>query len=117
MLLTATIGLAAPAYATDRSGRLSVDGRERAYTVHLPDGLSPPGGYPVILAFHGGGMQGRQMERLTRLDQIANIRRFIAVYPDGINKHWNDGRTTIRDPQDDVGFVAALIARLNTDYL
>jgi polyhydroxybutyrate depolymerase len=70
----------------------------------------------VILAFHGGGMQGAGMSRLTHLDMVADARSFIAVYPDGIDKHWNDGRSTIKNPQDDVGFVSALIDQLEHSY-
>lgn len=52
------------------------------------------------------------MRRLTQLDAVADTRRFIVAYPDGVDTHWNDGRSTIRNPQDDVAFVAAMIDRL-----
>lgn len=115
-LIATAIGFATPALAKDQSARLQFDGKTRTYTVHLPDGPPPPGGYAVILAFHGGGMQGAQMRKWTHLDSVADARRFVVVYPDGIDKHWNDGRSTIRNPQNDVGFVSALIARLGNDY-
>jgi polyhydroxybutyrate depolymerase len=56
------------------------------------------------------------MRRLTGFDELADSRAFIAVYPDGIDRHWNDGRATIKNPQDDVGFVAALLDQLETTY-
>ncbi|MBT0667415.1 esterase [Novosphingobium profundi] len=105
-------GLASPANAREHVEHIAFQGRDRTFTVHQPDTAPPPGGFPVILAFHGGGMQGAQMAKLTHLDRTADTHGFIAVYPDGIDKHWNDGRTTIRNPQDDVGFVKALLAKL-----
>lgn len=98
-----------PAMAADTTEQLQAAGQARSYALHVPDGAPPPGGFPLVLAFHGGGMQGAGMRRLTGLDAVADARRFIVAYPDGIDKHWNDGRGTIKNPQDDVGFVATLI--------
>ncbi|MET0967738.1 MAG: PHB depolymerase family esterase [Tardiphaga sp.] len=115
----ALIGLAALALATiiqsrradaaDRNDQLNVGGQVRTFGIHIPDASPPPGGFPVILTFHGGGGQGAAMRRLTGFDAFADSRGFIAVYPDGIGRHWNDGRKTIHDSQDDVGFVVALL--------
>ncbi|NNM75239.1 alpha/beta hydrolase family esterase [Enterovirga aerilata] len=105
------VGVTAGA-AADRSGQLQVGDRTRTYVAHVPDGPPPPRGFPVILAFHGGGGDGARMRRLTRLDRLADASGVITVYPDGVGGHWNDGRSTIRNPQDDVGFVAALLDRV-----
>ncbi|GGF74891.1 esterase [Azorhizobium oxalatiphilum] len=102
----------APASAMDGTGQIAVGGTLRSFAIHVPDGPAPAGGFPLILAFHGGGMQGEGMRRLTGLDRMADARRFIAVYPDGVDGHWNDGRSTIRNPQDDVRFVAVLLDQL-----
>lgn len=104
------------AMAADAPGQLQAGGKVRTYAVHMPDSAAPPGGFPLVLAFHGGGMQGAGMRRLTGLDAAADRRGFIVVYPDGVDKHWNDGRSTIRDPRDDVGFVAALLDRLGGEH-
>lgn len=117
-LSVAAIGLtvAQPAHAADGSATLVVDGKTRSYAIHVPDRAPPLGGFPVILAFHGGGMQGQGMRRLTHLDSQADARGVIIVYPDGLDRHWNDGRSTIRNPHDDVGFVSALLDRIGRDY-
>jgi polyhydroxybutyrate depolymerase len=113
MLLAAA--LVAPASAAPVA-HVQVAGIDRSYTVHVPDAAPPAGGFPLVLAFHGGGMDGQAMARLTRFDAVADQRRFIVVYPDGVDKHWNDGRSTIKNPQDDVGFVAAMIDQLRQRY-
>jgi polyhydroxybutyrate depolymerase len=100
------------AHAADRDGQLTVGGKSRTFSLHIPDAPPPQGGFPVVLAFHGGGGQGANMRRLTGFDAVADRRGFIVVYPDGIDKHWNDGRSTIRNPQDDIGFVNALLDHL-----
>ncbi|OWT76970.1 MULTISPECIES: PHB depolymerase family esterase [unclassified Achromobacter] len=70
----------------------------------------------MILAFHGGGMQGEGMRRLTHLDDVADARDVVVIYPDGVGRHWNDGRSTIKNPQDDVRFITAIIDRAQHDY-
>jgi polyhydroxybutyrate depolymerase len=100
------------AEAADRTGQVQIGGQVRTFTVHVPDRPAPQGGFPVVLVFHGGGGTGANIRRLTGFDALADERGFIAVYPDGTDKHWNDGRRTIRNPQDDVGFIAALLDQL-----
>ncbi|WP_347558825.1 PHB depolymerase family esterase [Robbsia sp. KACC 23696] len=100
------------AFANDEQGELTINDHIRTFLIHVPDRSPPAEGFPLILAFHGGGMQGEGMRRLTHLDQVADTRGFIVVYPNGIDKHWNDGRSSIKNPQDDVAFVSALIDRM-----
>jgi polyhydroxybutyrate depolymerase len=52
-------------------------------------------------------------------DKISDERGFVVVYPDGIEKHWNDGRSSEetryrvhKENIDDVGFISALIDSL-----
>lgn len=104
------------AAAADDKGQLVVKGVTRSYVLHVPAATPPSDGFPVIMVFHGGGGRGASIQKLTKLDDLADARGFIAVYPDGVDKHWNDGRSTIKNPQDDVGFVAALLDRLAANY-
>lgn len=109
--------LSAPGcFAGSFSGDIPVGATQRSFTGYVPDGPAPAGGFAVVLAFHGGGMQGAGMRRQTGFDAVAQEKRFIVVYPDGVDRHWNDGRHTIKNPQDDVGFTRALIAWLKEKY-
>ncbi len=74
---------------------------------------------PLVLLLHGGGGTGEGMEKLTLggFNRLADREGFVVVYPDGIEKHWNDGRgleayRAHRENIDDVGFVSALIDHL-----
>ncbi|MCQ8781020.1 alpha/beta hydrolase family esterase [Mangrovibrevibacter kandeliae] len=104
---------AAPASA-DATATLTIAGIQRSYRLHVPDRPPPKAGFPVLLVFHGRGGTGERMQRLSGFDEIADRRGFIVLYPDGIDRGWNDGRTTIPHPQDDVGFVSALLDRIET---
>jgi len=98
---------------------ISLGGLERTYLLYIPSSYEPTKPIPVVFLFHGGGGTGQGMERLTLggLNRIADREGFIIVYPDGIEKHWNDGRglqayRAHRENIDDVGFISALIDHL-----
>ena len=99
----------------DTLAQTTVNGVARSYLVHVPP-QKPAGGFAVIFAFHGAGGQGAGMIGLTHFDKLADQRGFIAVYPNGIDRHWNDGRSTITAGADDVGFTRAMIGELTTKY-
>jgi polyhydroxybutyrate depolymerase len=90
---------------------LEHDGLPRQYRIHLPPVL--PLGSPLVIQLHGGGGNGRGLDRLTRFHPLADQERFAVVSPSGDRRHWNDGR--VHSPAgppsgaDDVGFIAALI--------
>ena len=107
--------LASPAFAES----LTYDGRQRDYILRLPDGVERP---PLILVLHGGGGRGRQIDRGTGLTQQATAQGFALVYPDAIDRQWNDGRGDPNSVEhastvDDVGFLSALVADLATKGL
>ncbi len=92
-------------------------GLERSYRIHVPTALDRSHLAAVVLAFHGGGGTAAGMERITGLDEAADEFGFIAVYPEGLNQHWNDGRSNLPGrTADDVGFTGALLDQLKTDY-
>jgi polyhydroxybutyrate depolymerase len=98
-------------------GSLVHGGLERTFLVHEPPLRHRSAPAPLVIALHGGGGRGRGMEKLTGLSRLADREGFVVAYPDGIDGHWNDGRTTVdyqaqREAVDDVGFIAALIDQL-----
>jgi len=98
------------------------EGRKRNYWLHLPpkDKMISP--MPLLFHLHGGGGTGKGTPKLiyNRFNEIADREGFIVVYPDGLSKSWNDGRSENLKPQnknvDDVGFIIEIINRLKETY-
>ena len=98
--------------AITRTEHLQVGARNRAYRLHLPpayDGVMP---LPLVLVFHGSFETAEDIERVTQFSRLADAQRVIVVYPEGVRRRWNDGRSPVAARTDDVGFVTALITRL-----
>ena len=102
-----------------RTGSILWKSLKRTYRLHVPPPREGGGPMPLVIALHGGGGSGRRMEALTRggLNRLADREGFVVVYPDGVERHWNDGRKKVRyrahrDGIDDVGFLTALMDRL-----
>jgi polyhydroxybutyrate depolymerase len=100
------------AISTDSSGEILVGNLKRTFLIHIPASYSKTQSSPVVLVFHGGTGTAAGMEKLTKMNEESEHEGFIVVYPEGIDRHWNDGRETVPKDVDDVGFVSALI-----DYL
>lgn len=101
---------AANAGAVDR--RIDVHGQARSYTLYVPAGASASQPAPLVIALHGGLGQGRSMAKLSGFSALADHEGFLVAYPDGLRRHWRDGRTMPQgmvDDADDVAFIAALI--------
>jgi polyhydroxybutyrate depolymerase len=80
--LVAAVLTAAPLDPGDYTRTLTVDGRERSYLVHVPDKAAGRPA-PVVLIFHGGALNAKQMVNFCGLNQKADEAGFIAVYPNG----------------------------------
>lgn len=99
------------------------DGFKRTYYLHLPSIPASGKKCPVLFVLHGGGVaDGDDVAFKTGYNELADRDGFIAVYPNGINAQWNDGRgKTFRlakdnSQVDDVGFISGLIDLIIGDY-
>ena len=91
---------------------LVVDGLERTYRVYVPKDVTDL--VPVVFVFHGGRGVSAQLERYTRFSELAETEKFIAAYPQGIDRGWNDGRNAESIPAqrkniEDVKFVRTVL--------
>lgn len=91
---------------------ITVDGLERSYLVVCPADAAGP--RPVVLAFHGGRGNARQMQRYSRFDALAKKEQFVVVYPEALYGNWNDGRgvrflRAQRENVDDMKYVRAVV--------
>ncbi len=103
-----------------RRGSLRAGDRERSYSVYVPATLAPRPA--LVLALHGSMGNGEQMREGTyyRFDELADRDGFAVAYPDGFEEHWNDCRRVAPYSAnaldiDDVGFLRALVARLEAE--
>ncbi len=73
---------------------ITVDGNIRNFIIYLPTGANNAGKMPMIFSIHGGGGTPEGMIALADFKKIAERDKVIIVYPEGIQKNWNDGRPT-----------------------
>lgn len=109
---TATLAQSAP---TEEGRTLRVAGVERGYAIYLPPAYRAGRPTPLVLVFHGGGGRGRSIAPHTGFSRLAEREGFVAVYPDGLGRRWNDGRGYAAT-HDDVGFVRALLDTLRREF-
>lgn len=103
-----------------RRWSLEVGGLERTAHVYVP---SPRPERPwLAVALHGAGGTGSRIRVLTGygLDRIADHHGGVVVYPDGVGRTWNGCRPATPYPSnrrdiDDLGFLAAIVARAAAD--
>lgn len=96
---------------------LEHDGLERMAHIYEPDGDINA----VMIALHGFYSSGRAMETLTGLNQVADERGWVIVYPETSDAYWDDGRVEAGLPPvdntvDDVGYLATLSDSLRANY-
>lgn len=100
------------------------DDYNRSYRVFIPGTYNQYLKNALVFILHGGGGSAENTEnQLTQqgFNRIAEENNIIVVYPDGIEKKWNDGRTEISENEsyydvDDVGFLNLLIDELTDEF-
>jgi polyhydroxybutyrate depolymerase len=109
--------------ATDSSQTIDVGGVARQYLVHVPLSYDRARPASLVLVFHGGGGEAAGMERISGMNEVSDRHGFIAVYPQGVDRQWKDGRDVPArgsgaslTEMDDVTFIAALISALESKY-
>lgn len=96
-------------------------GRDRTFQVVAPADISP--GAPVLLYFHGSRQSANVSRKFTAhtFDDLAERTGALIVYPEGIERHFNDSRKGLAESArtldiDDVGFTRKLITFLAAKY-
>lgn len=102
-----------------QTSKLTHDGLEREYFVHLPSNYEAGVSMPLVINMHGYGSSWIEQMIYSNFNNVANANDFIVVYPQGLNDltgtpHFN----AYFSPSaiDDVGFISQLIDQLYTDY-
>lgn len=91
---------------TDRT--IVLRGVKRSYGV----ATGSPSNGPLLLVFHGLGINGAVMAAWTGLARRGPAAGFITAFPNGVNEFWDDTGLNRADAVDDPAFVTALIDEL-----
>jgi polyhydroxybutyrate depolymerase len=108
-----------PEAASQATKTITVDGLNREYIIYLPSAWNTQTtALPLLFALHGGGGNDSGMVALASFNALAEVNKFIVVYPSGVQTSWNDGRPTAANQAgvNDVNFFRTLISTLSTNY-
>jgi len=106
----------------DHDGTIVVDGRTCNYFVHTPPSYT--GKTPLVLVLHGATQSAENVERLSGMSAKADQENFLVTYPTGTGRlknvpTWNAGACcgyATENKIDDVGFLRALLEKMEKDY-
>ncbi|GAB4580938.1 MAG: hypothetical protein Fur0022_36830 [Anaerolineales bacterium] len=103
---------------------LTHDTRERSYLLYVPSSIDWTQPVAVVFVFHGGTGNAEISARMSGFNAVADNNGFLVVYPNGTGRlsdekilTWNGGTCCGYAQQqnvDDVGFVRAIVADLQT---
>ena len=117
--LTALL-LAEPCLSSTKQETLNYQGLERSYYLHVPENLKQ--GASLVVVLHGYTSSATTIMSYSGMNEVADAHNFIAVYPQGTvdrqgNTFFNVGYAFHADSVvDDVGFIEALVVRIQTAY-
>lgn len=101
----------------DSFGAIDVAGAKRTYLLHVPPTYDGKMALPLVIALHGGGMDGTSMAFYSGISEVADREGFIVAYPDGaIRPAKNTWYAHLNTPADDVAFIRELIGKLESTY-
>jgi len=104
--------------AQDIEKTMFVDGLERLYIIHKPKNYNNTETLPLVLVLHGGGGDAVHMVKFSGFNDVSDKENFIAVYPEGYERNWSDGRIGDQLPmeRDDVKFISMMLDTLIAGY-
>jgi polyhydroxybutyrate depolymerase len=97
---------------------ITVGGVQRTFRLHIPPAYDGSMRLPLVFVLHGAGGSGKSMEQLTGFSAKADAEKFIVVYPNGTGnpQMWATGMSPHPySTADDVGFIRALLNKLEHD--
>ena len=110
LLAQAAIAGAEPVFSS-----LTLGGEQRGYWIYKPEGLERTKTAPLLFVLHGSAGRGSDMIKITQsgLERLADKEKFIVIYPDSLERRWNEQGGTA----DDAGFLLAIVDKLAAESL
>jgi polyhydroxybutyrate depolymerase len=96
--------------AGETNRTVQIDGMDRKFIMHIPQGYSATEPVPLLIDWHPLGSSGSGEKGLSGFNALSDKEGFIVLWPDGIDNAWNVGPccTNSRDI-DDVAFARAMV--------
>jgi len=119
-ILFTVLLLAEPCLSSAGQETLNYQGLNRTYYVHVPENLKQ--GASLVVVLHGYTSSAETIMSYSGMNEVADVNNFIAVYPQGTidslgNTFFNVGYAFHADSAvDDVGFIEALVVKMQTAY-
>lgn len=123
LVLSATLmlGVTPSVMASCKEYAMSFEGRKRTYLMHQPKKLLPGEKLPLVIVLHGGAATAKRALAISDMCRKADKEHFVVAAPNGTAimglpfYTWNAGDCcgyAKKHKVNDVGFIAALIDRL-----
>ena len=106
---------------TDPFNFANQDFSKRSYVISIPDNYNPSDPSPLLFAFHGYSINGKDTQELTDFDKLGKSQRYIVIYPNSFEDkgYWTDGCSCHGLEEmgiDDVLYVDYLIDKIKKEY-
>lgn len=99
--------------------KISHDGLNRSYLLHIPDSYKDSEPIPLVFALHGGVGSAKNIEEQSSLAEFSDEKGFILCSPNGYKRAWNAGwccGKSAAEDVDDVGFIAKILSEIQEEY-
>jgi polyhydroxybutyrate depolymerase len=118
IVLAAILSPSHPAAAGNAASHtIDANGVSRSCLLYVPPGQSGKH-LPAIILMHGSSSTDAQQETYSNFDAFAQAHGLVVMYPQGIDRHWNDGRVIGHEStSDDIGFMKAMLAEVTAQEL
>lgn len=113
---TACVASLSPGLHTDLE--LEHDGQVRVFDLFVPAAIEGGERLPLVIDMHGWGSNKERQATFSQMAVEAEARGYAVVHPQGYASSWNGGYCcggAVDDEIDDVGFLRAIIDRLEDD--
>lgn len=109
-LLVSSVAANVNANGTTEMIPIIVNGEQREYLIHIPNGISD--NVPLMLSLHGNNNNSYGNEEYTRFDEVADENGFIVAYPNARNEEWQ----VPKDVNSEMTFLSAVIDDIANNY-
>lgn len=115
MMIILTGSMKGHAAAEPVASQITVGGSVRTYWMYIPAEVDKSKPMPLLFILHGSAGSGEVMMAVTQrgFEHISDKEKIVIVYPDALERRWNDQDGTV----DDAGYLLALTDKLAAESL